>query len=100
MLQPGVQLERFDEAAFLRQVLEELPLEGSIPPPFASQSFQCVQKRAAIRRPNLILHGDQHWPLSRVEIARQSRGWPVHGWREVEGGGGLELPSPEHRDCN
>ena len=92
MLNPGVKLERFEKTAFLRQILEDLPLESSIPPPLASQSFKRLQKGTAIVRPDLILHGHQHWPAIGIDIARQDRSRPVHGRREVKRRAGLELP--------
>ncbi len=36
MLNPGLKFERFEKTAFLRQILEDLPLESSVPPPLAS----------------------------------------------------------------
>src|SRR5712691_5741335 len=100
MLNPGVKFERFEKTAFLRQILEDLPLESSVPPPLASQSFKRLQKGTAIVRPDLIFHGHQHWPSIGIDVAGKDRSRPVHGWREVESRAGLELPAPQQGDRN
>jgi hypothetical protein len=48
MLDPGVKFERFEKTAGLRHILEDLPLESSVPLTLASESFKRLQKGTAI----------------------------------------------------
>jgi hypothetical protein len=68
MFNPRVKLERLQEPAFLRYILENFPFERSVPPPLPGQPLESREKRAAIYRPDPILDGHKHWSSVGVDV--------------------------------
>ena len=96
MLEPGVEQEHFDQATFLRHVLEYAPVERAGAASLVGQLGKGSQKSSPIGEANSIFDRYHDGTPVGIDFARNNWIRPMHRRREIERGRRLQLPA--HQD--
>jgi len=100
VLEPRVRQECLDKSPILSGILKESPVVSAIAAALAGIAPQRLQKRQAVLRIDVVFHRYQYGASVRLHFVRGDGSSPMHGWREVDCGAGLQFPAPGQRDCD
>ena len=79
-------------------ILEHAPGIGSVAATLMSSFASGFEKSSTVLRMDAVFDRHQDRAAIALDILCSERRRPMHGWRQIDAGGGLQLPAPSQRN--